>query len=182
MKSQQAMQRLLATVPLFQGLSPDELLLFLSHCRQQEIADQIAVIKEGEHGRHLYAVMSGKLQVQRRGQNGETVELATLSAGDVFGELALIDFGERSASVVSSEPCRLLGFDRLDMVKLPAELAAKLYRNVGTLMAERLRRSNSLVTVLLGRRDLPVLEDETERAEADGNGYSMPKQRVVIRR
>jgi CRP-like cAMP-binding protein len=183
MKKDDPIHRLLANVPLFRDLTPDELAMFLSHCQQEEIPAGYHVIEQGEHGRQLFAVMSGRLAVTRRAEDSlDPIPLATVKGGDVFGELALVDFGERSASVTATEPCRLLRFDRLDVVKLPPGLLAKLYRNVGMLMAGRLRQTNSTVTVLLAEK----LASEDEAAVSDddsgGNGFSAPKQRTVIRR
>ncbi|MDN3578153.1 cyclic nucleotide-binding domain-containing protein [Chitinimonas viridis] len=179
MNAESPLHKLLAAVPLFHELTPDELATFLSHCRQEEVPAGYVLIEQGERGRHLYAVMSGGLKVSRKAGEAEPVQLAVLRAGDVFGELALVDFGERSASVTTTEPCRLLRFDRLDVVKLPPMLLAKLYRNVGTLMAGRLRETNSLVSVLLAEKAPAAVaaDDETQ-----GSGFALPQQRTVIRR
>ncbi|WP_374358368.1 cyclic nucleotide-binding domain-containing protein [Chitinimonas sp.] len=182
MSTSSPLQRLLASVPLFRDLSPEELASFLAQCQQEEVPAGTAIISQGERGRHLFAVMSGSLSVSRRPEGMEGVEpitLATVKAGEVFGELALVDFGERSASVTATEACRLLRFDRLDVVKLSPLLLSKLYRNVGMLMAARLRQTNSTVTVLLAEKQH---EDEAASPPAPDNGFAAPSQRTVIRR
>lgn len=188
MKPDSPLQRLLASVPLFRDLTPDELGAFLAQCKQEEVPAGCVVIEQGEHGRHLFAVMSGELAVTRRAEGGAGVEpiaIATLGSGDVFGELALVDFGERSASVTAIEPCRLLRFDRMDVVKLSPQMLSKLYRNVGMLMAVRLRQTNSTVTVLLAEKQASEDKEDIlldEDGEPVGSGFATPKQRTVIRR
>jgi CRP-like cAMP-binding protein len=180
MKTEAAMQRLLAAVPLFHELTRDELSTFLALCHQEEVPAGYVVIEEGERGRHMFAVMSGKLKVTRRAENNEQIWLADIMAGDVFGELALVDYGERSASVTVIDPCRLLRFDRMDVIKLPPTLVAKLYRNVGNSMAHRLRQISGVATILLAEKQ--GAEAAPAAGDASANGFSAPEQRVVIRR
>lgn len=176
MKNSALLTKLLKSVPLFQELTTDELTGFLSHCRQQELPAGCTVVSQGEHGRHLYVVLSGQVEVLRRVDEREVVKLATLWAGEVFGELALVDFGERSASVTATEMSRVLSFDRMDVVKLAPSLLAKLYRNVGAMMASRLRETNSIVSVLLAEKAAE------EDAQLVGSGFTAPSQRKVLRR
>jgi CRP-like cAMP-binding protein len=182
MKSDSAIQRLLSSVPLFRDLTHEELASFLGHCRQEEVPAGCVVIEQGERGRHLFAVMSGMLGIVRKQDDAVApIEIATVGAGEVFGELALVDYGERSASVVAREPCRLLRFDRMDVVRLQPTLLCKLYRNVGMSMANRLRQTNGTVTVLLAEK--LANEDKAVEATSGGNNnFAAPEQRVVIRR
>jgi CRP-like cAMP-binding protein len=161
-------------------LTPEELGEFLGLCQQEEVPANYVVIEQGERGRHLFAVMSGKLKVTRKAKDHDPVWIADIKPGDVFGELALVDYGERSASVTTIEPSRLLRFDRMDVIKLPPMLVAKLYRNVGNLMAQRLRATNSVVTVLLAEKQ--EAEDERVQETEEGSGFALPQQRTVIRR
>ncbi len=60
------------------------------------------IFHEGEVGRHLYIVRSGKVSI-RRTVKGEQKELAVLTKGAIFGEMALLDGGPRVASAVAIE-------------------------------------------------------------------------------
>lgn len=167
---------LLTKVPLFRDLTPDELADFLDHCRQESLRPGYKIIEQGEHGRHLFAVMSGTLSVSRLAPDGMSdIPLATIGPGEVFGELALVDFGERSASVTTNEAVRVLRFDRMDVIKLQPMLLAKLYRNVGMAMAERLRHSNKSVTMLLAEKIEPAEEPMVD-------GFTPQAQRRVLHR
>jgi len=61
------------------------------------------IFHEGEVGRHLYIVRSGKVAI-RRLIKGEQKELAILTKGAIFGEMALLDGGPRVASAIALEP------------------------------------------------------------------------------
>jgi CRP-like cAMP-binding protein len=82
-------------------------------------ADQVefrpgeAIVVEGMRGGAFFAIVEGKARVTR-----EKRTLATLGPGDFFGELALLDGGERTASVVAATPVLCIrifkrAFDRL---------------------------------------------------------------------
>ena len=63
--------------------------------------------REGERGASIYWLEQGSVAIcMRRGD--ADVELRRLGPGDCFGEVALFDFGPRSASVLALEPCRAL--------------------------------------------------------------------------
>jgi CRP-like cAMP-binding protein len=66
------------------------------------------VIHEAEQGRGLFVVLSGELDVSRRGPDGGAVPLAGLRTGDVFGEMALLRNAVTTATVVAVRPATVL--------------------------------------------------------------------------
>src|SRR5204863_9186440 len=90
---------LMATSPLFrpfQRMQQRELLRrFTSH----DVASGTVVIHEGEQGRGLFVVLSGELDVSRRGADGGAIPLAGLRTGDVFGEMAILRNAAPTATV-----------------------------------------------------------------------------------
>ena len=73
------------------------------------------VCRQGEEGETMYVIRSGSVKVVRRGEDGVERHLATLGAGDYFGELALITSKFRRASVVTLEECELLELSKRDL-------------------------------------------------------------------
>lgn len=146
--------RLLRAVPLFKDFTADELGKFLAACRQMQLPENYTVLKQDRDGSEMYAVMSGSLQVSCHAATpyGKPLELAVLKPGDVFGELALVDYGPRSASVITKEASRLICFDRDQVPSLPTTLQVKLYHNVALLLAKRLRDNNDKLSVLLSHQ------------------------------
>ena len=98
---------LISKVPLFAGCSKRELTLVAS------IADEIAqpagtsLIEQGKKGREFCILVAGEVDV-RQGRK----QLRLLSAGDFFGEIALILDAPRSATVTATSDVRLLVIDR----------------------------------------------------------------------
>ena len=91
---------LMATSPLFRPFprlqQRDLLRRFTSH----DVAPGTVVIREGEQGRGLFVVLSGELDVSRRGSDGKSVPLGGLRTGDVFGEMAVLRNAATTATVV----------------------------------------------------------------------------------
>jgi CRP-like cAMP-binding protein len=76
------------------------------------------LLRQGQRADALYVVESGALLVAARLPGAREVELARLGAGDVLGELALLDGGARTANVRALEPTRLLRLARAEFLTL----------------------------------------------------------------
>lgn len=92
------------------------------------------VFAQGDPGDCLYVVTSGRLKLQVRIRGLDTLMLTTLRAPDTFGELAVIDRGPRSATVVALEPSTLLAVARSTVLALLSdrpEVTEALLRGLG---------------------------------------------------
>jgi signal-transduction protein with cAMP-binding, CBS, and nucleotidyltransferase domain len=65
------------------------------------------VVREGEEGDSLYIVSHGTLKVVKRSDAGQEVDIATISAGDFFGEMAWFKDRQRTCTVIALENCKL---------------------------------------------------------------------------
>jgi HEAT repeat protein len=103
----------LRKVPLFAGLSPQELTRIASIAQERTYADGDTLAGEGETGDELFIVVDGEVRVLRAGSGpaGET-ELARRWPGDVVGEMAIITQEPRMASLVASGDVRTLRVGR----------------------------------------------------------------------
>ena len=79
--------------------------------REKDITKEFSkgdvIIKEGNPGREMYIIQSGSVEVTKSDGNREVV-LATLSRGDFFGEMAILENTNRTATVKAIETSRLL--------------------------------------------------------------------------
>lgn len=109
---------------------------------------------ENEPGRELFIVQSGKVKISKINNEGEIV-LNIMQAGDIFGEMALIDNKPRSASAIALEDVELLAIDKKNfegMVKTQPQLMSKII----TLLSQRIwtsykNISNSMIQDVQGR-------------------------------
>jgi CRP/FNR family cyclic AMP-dependent transcriptional regulator len=102
------------------------------------------LIYEGRTIEHIYVVLEGKLSVSVRAMGDK--EVAALLAGEIVGEMSFVDARPPSASVIAAQDSYLLVLPR-DILgsKLNTDdaFAARFYRAVATLLADRLRKTTS---------------------------------------
>ena len=90
-------------IPLFRDV-PDEALKKVATFAQLESHPEgAAVVKEGGYANDFYAIEEGTAKVERDGEH-----LADLGPGDIFGEQALLEREQRSASVIATSSLRVI--------------------------------------------------------------------------
>src|SRR5215212_9741579 len=136
---------LLKRVPLFAELSGAELEQIGSVAIPRAYPKGVRVFHEGDHSDACYIVRSGDLRVTREHSDGRAIALATLGPGDIFGELAMLDSGARSASVETLADSELLALSASDMRRLLAEHAQITVKLVVAL-TRRLREANERIS------------------------------------
>jgi CRP/FNR family transcriptional regulator len=135
---------LLARVSLFDQLSSDELERVARVAVPRSFPKGVRVFHEGDSSDACYIVRSGDLRVTREHPDGRAIALATLGRGEIFGELAMLDGGTRSASVETLSDSELLALPAADMRRVISEhgdIAAKLI----VALTRRLRETNERV-------------------------------------
>lgn len=95
----------LASVPLLAGLDDRVRRRLAQIGKRRTYAAGETIVEEGEKGVALYVVLSGRVRVERSGE-----QLGELGAGDFFGELALIEDEPRSATVVAVDETECILF------------------------------------------------------------------------
>ena len=132
---------LLANVPLFAGLSHRQLGKLLVKLFEKEYQPGETIFNQGDPGKALSIVRSGTIFIIRA-QEGVEDELAMLTPGGYFGELALIDDQPRSASARAGDPSVLLilyksDFD--DLIEGHRTIAIKVMSNLLKALASYVR-------------------------------------------
>jgi len=134
----------LAHVPLFAALDPPELatLSALAHplrCRKGEV-----VFREGDDGTTLFVVKKGEVKIVLRSHDGKEATLGFRTAGDFFGEQALLDGEPRSADVIATEACELLCLRREGFLRFLADHPTVAIALLA-ILSQRLRSTTRLV-------------------------------------
>jgi CRP/FNR family cyclic AMP-dependent transcriptional regulator len=92
----------LARVDLFSGLGKKELKDLARHCREGNYSPGSVLISQGEKGLGLFIISKGTVRITRTNSpDGPEEVLGTAGAGDVIGEMALLDDMPRSATVTA---------------------------------------------------------------------------------
>jgi len=106
----------LDTIPLFSGLTLDQRQSVARMCEQLDVEAGEMLVKEGDFGFAAFAITSGTADVLREG-----AVVRTLGPGDVFGEIAVLSAGRRTATVIAASPMTLVTVLNRDMWRLERE-------------------------------------------------------------
>ena len=106
----------LVDVPLFANLSKRQLRHIAGLCEEEHFTEGTELAAEGKRGDTFYVLLEGEAKVVRSGKR-----LDRLIPGDFFGEIALIDGGPRTATVVATTPVTTLTITRKRFHKMLEE-------------------------------------------------------------
>ena len=134
---------LLRSHPIFSSLTEEEIAnLLRDEVSQERVYSQGTVIlRGGEVGDSVFLISSGSVQVTLGGTRGPFFPLAILQAGEIFGEMAVLERRPRSATVLAKEDCLLLevaGEEIRKLLEAHLEMQVKMY----TIIRDRLRQAN----------------------------------------
>jgi CRP/FNR family cyclic AMP-dependent transcriptional regulator len=161
--------RLKRRLPLFSELAPSELDAVVAVTRAEMFAAREIVVREGEPAEAAYAVVYGRLKVVTASRSGHEAVVAVLRKGEVFGELAILDGGARSATVIALVPTLVLAIDRRKLHALLLKEPTVSYKLL-LVLARRLRQLIGSREVLdvparLAKQLIQLADDDGERVE-----------------
>lgn len=132
---------MLRRLAIFGALRVDSIELLLDQSTEKRVAAGDHFFREGDTGNAVYVLQSGRVEVVRD-WHGESIDLGTLGPGDCFGEMALIDFQPRSASVRAIDDTCSIELPASSVRRLSqedVEQYAILMMNLGREVSRRLR-------------------------------------------
>lgn len=136
---------LMKLVHLFAGLTQSELQQLAGICEEKEVAAGEIIVKQNTTGTEMYIIAQGSVEVFIQGLEEESV-LVYLGKGQVFGEMALLDQGYRSASVrATTDGCTFYLLDQekfAELVRSNLNIGFIVMRNLASDLAFKLRHRN----------------------------------------
>jgi CRP/FNR family transcriptional regulator/CRP/FNR family cyclic AMP-dependent transcriptional regulator len=172
--------QLLAKVEMFSELDSDELERVASLAQPRTEAKDTVVFHAGDPADAVYVVSNGKVKVVTTSTDGKEFILTVLGAGQVFGEMALIESATRSASVITLTAVEMISISHDDFQHL-LNTAPSISRKLLVILSRRLRRANSKMESLAymdvaGRLARYLLDLARDHGQRMGKGW------VVVRR
>jgi CRP/FNR family cyclic AMP-dependent transcriptional regulator len=141
---------LLAT-PFFGGLSSTSLDLLVSMLVERRFEAGATIVAEGEPGRSMYIVHSGRLAVNKQLDAGRILRMGGLEPGDFFGEMTLIEMQNRSATVIAETATTLYELTAQNLYhcyKADIHAYVIIMQNINRELCRRLRRADDRVAKL----------------------------------
>lgn len=142
----------LAELPLFDGLTNEQLSKLGTFLRYKRASAGTEIIRTNQPGGNAYIILSGSVKIHIDQPDGSDVILAILGVGELVGEMSLADSLGRSATVVALEHVTLLSIDRVTFWASLREMPNITY-NLVSILSRRLRLAN-LHTQSLVRLDI----------------------------
>jgi len=171
---------LLARVELFSELDAEDLDRLSDVAQTRKVAKDTVIFHAGDPADAVFIVASGKVKVVTTSSDGKEFILTVLGAGQVFGEMALLESAPRSASVITLTNADILMIRREDFHHL-LNTAPSISRKLLAILSRRLRRANSKMESLAymdvaGRLARYLLDLARDHGQRMGKGW------VVVRR
>ncbi len=174
----------LRRVPLFKGLQAEDLENLAQAVQPQSFPPETDIVEIGEPGHSLFLISEGTVQVVYPAKSAD-YELARLTEGDFFGEMAILNSMPRSATVRSVESVRVLVLEQEDFQRILRE-SPTVAANILSTLSLRIRNADEQIsglsdkamrdplTSLLNRRAFHErLAEETDRSKRYGDHFAL---------
>lgn len=174
----------LKKIDLFAELTADELALLAGRSAIQTFPGNAVVISEGDDTTSLYVLLTGRVKVFTSDDNGDEVMLNELGPHDYFGEIALIDGGPRSASVMTLATARVVVVSRellLERIRADPAVAVALLKTVGRKLRQQTLGRKSLALMDVYQRLVGVLYDSGSEHDGQVVVEGMSRQALADR-
>lgn len=134
-------------VELFQDLTEEQLARLAVGTHMLSVDAHTNLMALDQPAETMYAILTGTVRVQVEQEGGKLVILAFLRAGDVVGEMGVLEPVGRSATVLTIEPCELIWLDRATLESAILTMP-KLAMNLVSVVTRRLRLANERIQIL----------------------------------
>ncbi len=150
---------LLGSIPLFEGLSREDLELLAHKVGERSFPAGTMIFNLGDPSDAMYIVADGHVNIHLPGEDSRRISLKDITRGEYFGELSLFDDKPRSASVLATTDVVLLELDRRGLSEY-LDGRPRAAMAILKMMAERLRETNAM----LSQRAAKNVVEEIDRA------------------
>lgn len=140
----------LASVEFFDHLSDDDRVRLAQVVDLRELKAGDTLFRAGEPGDSLFIVRNGEVELYIRDKTGQKIVLTIAGPNEIFGELALLDKGARTATAVALHDCELLELDREDLLLLFEKTPAAALRLLAA-MGHMTRKADELLKSRVSR-------------------------------
>jgi CRP/FNR family transcriptional regulator len=136
--------KFLVRVPLFAGLSDRQMKRLAKRFITREYKAGDYIVTQGKGGAGMFTILSGTAEAVIESPDGEKIEVNTFGPTDFFGEIALLDPGPRTASVIAKKNTECMILSREDFISTMLNDA-----DMGVVIAEELAsRLRKVVNVM----------------------------------
>jgi CRP-like cAMP-binding protein len=162
----------LLTSELFKKMQPAEVDTILDMASVRQVRRGQTIFQKGDAGTSMMAVLTGRVRISTNSPDGREVTLNTIDAGEVFGEIALLDGGPRSADATAAIDTALLVLERKAVLPFLMANPDLMYRLM-MVVCDRLRQTSTALEDI-AMFDLPGRLARVVLKLADDYGQKTP--------
>jgi len=170
-------RQLLAQCGLFRSLAAEERNALIAHAHMRKCAADETIFLMGSAGDSMMAVLSGSVRISVPSPEGKEIVLAILHAGEVFGEIAVLDGKGRTADARALTECSLAVLDRREVLSF-FERHPQAWLRLVEVLCERLRVTDQHIAEV-ALLELPARLAKAmlrvSAAEPDAKGRAAPQ-------
>jgi|SRR5947209_4757616 CRP/FNR family transcriptional regulator, cyclic AMP receptor protein len=111
----------LTAIPIFSQLSPEEAKRLSAFATETSAAEGQMLMKEGDYSVELIAIEEGTADVIQGGE-----KIASLNAGDLIGEMGLLERQPRNADVIATAPMRLIKLTHWEIRRMSEDTVSRI--------------------------------------------------------
>ncbi|MCF6268529.1 MAG: cyclic nucleotide-binding domain-containing protein [Melioribacteraceae bacterium] len=137
---------ILKKIPLLSTLGKRELKTISKFAYERTFETNEFVFQTGQPGAAMFIIKEGEVKIVKENSDEEYIEITKLSAGDIFGELALLDSSPRSAGALVSKPTKAIAIFREDLNKLletHPDIGGKIMMHLAVITGKRLKETTN---------------------------------------
>jgi CRP/FNR family transcriptional regulator, cyclic AMP receptor protein len=166
--------------PVFCGLDPDKIQQIADFCIPKFLSDGQTLFFKGEPGDALYGIRRGRILIRISTPEGKQLTIAIYGAGDIIGEIALLDGRPRTADAVALGRVEMFSLPRANFISL-LEQQPSIALTLIKLLCDRLRATSDrleeasllLLSPRLARRLLKLADDFGEEVSMSQEELSL---------
>jgi uncharacterized membrane protein len=153
---------LLSDIPLFAELDDDERKLLADVVDVRSPKKGETLFRAGDPGHAMYVVVRGEIEIFIKDHAGQKITLTDARPGDVFGELAMLDEGPRTASAIATQDTELLELDRDDILLLVTKKPEAALHMLGA-MGAMTRKADLLLRTRVAKNANEAIDANVEK-------------------
>jgi CRP/FNR family transcriptional regulator, cyclic AMP receptor protein len=170
--------------PVFGALAPAQIKQLCSLARARRVVSGTTLFVKGDPGTALFAVVSGIVKITVPSIDGREATFNLLNAGDIFGEIALLDGQPRTAGAIATTDCELMVIERRDFLGFVHD-EPKVAMKLIELLCARLRVAGAHMEEVVflnlpGRLARLVLRLLQENAAENKNKLFITQQEISV--
>lgn len=151
----------LATLSLFQGLTPQQLQLLEGLLEYCNFTSGQVIFQQGQQAERLFILLAGQVEVQYKPYDGDSLTVAVIEPGGVFGWSAALgrhSYTSAAIAITASDACTIRGSQLHHLCDQHPETGAVLLDRLAGVIAERLRNTHEQVLAILSQGVDPANE------------------------